>query len=89
MFPGMAGEDRISGMMHEKSAWQLCFPAPKCFAPSPGFPCPVFPSTKGRCSPAPPLCPPEHGRSSLWDILWREEIDLRQLMKRMKMKPQL
>lgn len=78
MFPGMAGEDRISGMMHEKSAWQLWFPAPKCFAPSAGFPWLGFP---------PPLCSAEHGRNSLWDILWREEIDLRQSMKRMKMKP--
>lgn len=77
MFPGVAGEDRISGMMHEKSAWQLLFPwssAPKYFAPSPGFPYTGFPSpTKGRCPPATLTCPPELGRSSHSEILWREE----------------
>lgn len=77
MFPGMAGEDRISGMMHEKSAWQLLLPrssAPKSFAPSPGFPCTGFPfPTEGRCPPAMLTCPPELGRSSRLEILWREE----------------
>lgn len=77
MFPGMAGEDRISGMMHEKSARQLLFPwssAPKYFAPPPGLPCTGFPSpTKGRRPPATLTCPPELGRRSRSEILWREE----------------
>lgn len=77
MFPGIAGEDRISGMMHEKSAWQLLFPwssAPKCFASFSGFPCTGLPApTKGRCPPATPMWPPELGRGSRSEILWREK----------------
>lgn len=75
IFPGIAGEDKISGMMHEKSAWQLLFPrssAPKYFAPSPGFPCVGFPGlTKGKCPPA--MCPSELGRGSRLEILWTEK----------------